>query len=110
MNYIRPAIIALLALAAAGVAVVAANSISFEPQQRFPAGDYPRSVAVADLNGDGAPDLVTANAGSDDVSVLLGSGVGTFEPQQRFAAGNGPLSVAVADLDGDGAPDLVTAN
>jgi uncharacterized membrane protein YkvA (DUF1232 family) len=28
-------------------------------------------VAVADLNGDGLPDLVTANGYSDDVSVLL---------------------------------------
>ena len=44
---------------------------SFQAQQTFPAGDQPFSVAVADLNADGAPDLVTANSGSDDVSVLL---------------------------------------
>ena len=37
-------------------------------------GRGPISVAVADLNGDGAPDLVTANFLSDDVSVLLGAG------------------------------------
>jgi len=67
-------------------------------------------VAVADLDGDGAPDLATANVASDDVSVLLGNGDGTFRDQQRFAAGNGPYSVAVADLDSDGTPDLATAN
>jgi hypothetical protein len=39
--------------------------------QKFAAGDYPRSVAVADLNDDTVPDLVTANVYSDTVSVLL---------------------------------------
>ena len=34
----------------------------------FVAGNGPSSVAVADLDGDTAPDLVTANAGSNDVS------------------------------------------
>jgi hypothetical protein len=83
---------------------------SFQTQQRFAAGDFPSSVAVADLNRDGFPDLVTANGGSNDVSVLLGNGDGTFQPQQRFAAGDYPISVAVADVNGDGFPDLVTAN
>ena len=41
------------------------------PRQKFDAGDQPNSVAVADLNNDGAPDLVTANRDSNDVSVLL---------------------------------------
>ena len=61
-------------------------------------------------NADGVPDLVTANFGSDDVSVLLGSGDGTFGPQQTFPVGDGPESVAVADLNANGALDLVTAN
>jgi hypothetical protein len=53
---------------------------------------------------------VTANAFSDDVSVLLGNGDGTFQAAASFAAGNIPRWVAVADLDGDRIPDLVTAN
>src|SRR5678815_4670509 len=73
-------------------------------------GNGPVAVAVADLNHDGIPDLVTANAFSNDVSVLVGHGDGTFAAPQRVAVGNFPQSVAVADLNGDGIPDLVTAN
>ncbi|MEE9533311.1 MAG: VCBS repeat-containing protein, partial [Acidimicrobiia bacterium] len=78
--------------------------------QKFPAGIRPRSVAIADLDGDTVPDLVTANPISDNVSVLLGNGDGSFQANVSFAAGRGPTSVAVADLDGDSVPDLVTAN
>ena len=42
-----------------------------------------RSVAVADLNDDGIPDVIVTNAASSDVSVLLGRGDGTFQPQRR---------------------------
>ncbi len=67
-------------------------------------------MAVADVNGDGKPDLVVANYGSNTVSVLLGNGNGTFQTQQTFATGSEPYSVAVASLNGDGKPDLVVAN
>ena len=76
-------------------------------------GIDPWSVAVADLDGDTIPDLVTANRTSDDVSVLLGNGDGTFQAAVSFAVGGRfevPWAVAVADLDGDTVPDVVTAN
>ena len=76
---------------------------------RLDAGSTPNSVAVADLNADGVPDIVTANLNSNNVSVLLGSGGGAFQPQQTFPTGSEPLSVAVGDLNADGVPDLVTA-
>ena len=74
----------------------------FQPPQRFATGDGPRSVAVADVNSDGHPDLLIANSGSSDVSVLLGQGDGTFQPQLRVAAGTYPplwrwrMSMAIA--------------
>jgi hypothetical protein len=68
------------------------------------------SLAVADLNGDGKPDLVVANAGSDTVGILLGNGDGTFKKAVTYPAGFFPASVAVADVNGDGKPDLVVAN
>ena len=68
------------------------------------------SLTLGDVNGDGKPDLVVANAGSNTVSVLLGNGNGTFKPQQTFATGSYPVSVTVGDVNGDGKPDLVVAN
>ena len=44
----------------------------------FRVGSRPYGLAVADLNGDGKPDIVTANYRDDNVSVLLGNGDGTF--------------------------------
>ena len=67
-------------------------------------------MAVADLTGDGIPDLIVANYNDDTVSVLLGKGDGTFQPQEVFAVGAKPYSLAVADLTGDGRPDIIVAN
>lgn len=65
------------------------------------------SVAVADLNGDGKPDLVVASL-AGPLAVLLGNGDGTFEP--AVSVDGGESSVVVADLNGDGKPDLVATN
>jgi hypothetical protein len=55
------------------------------------------NAAVADLNGDGTPDLVVGSR------VLLGNGDGTFH--ETAGLGNfGP--VAIADFNGDGKPDI----
>ena len=76
----------------------------------FGAGTNPVSVTVGDFNGDGKTDLVTANETSNNVSVLLGTGVGSFGGATNFAAGTNPYSVAVGDFNGDGKADLATAN
>ena len=83
---------------------------TFRPQQTFAVGRQPFSVAVADVNGDGLPDIITANAADNTVSVLLGNGAGSFGKQQVFATGQHPFTVAVLDLNGDRKPDLVTSN
>jgi hypothetical protein len=76
----------------------------------LPTGSGPVSVATGDLNGDGNPDLVTANYWASTISVLLGSGGGGFGPQTDFAVGVHPRCVALGDLDGDGHLDVVAAN
>jgi len=72
-------------------------------------------VAVFDYNGDGRPDIVTANALSNDATLLRntttpGATTVTFATAQPFGTGVVPGSIAAADLNGDGKPDLIVAN
>jgi hypothetical protein len=83
---------------------------SFMAPVNYSVGTGPQAVVTADLNGDGRLDLITANAGSNNISVLLGNGNGTFGAAQPYAAGAGPAAVTVGDFNGDGKLDIVTAN
>lgn len=76
----------------------------------FDVGNAPRSIAVADVDGDGAPDLVVSNAGTDDVSVLMNDGTGQFSEADRVPVGVEPTAIIALDLNDDGAPDAVVAN
>ena len=88
---------------------------TFQPVVTYStAGYYPVAVLVADVNGDGKPDLLVANANSlakysyGSVAVLLGNGNGTFQTAQTYATVPSMGSaLAVADLNGDGKLDLI---
>jgi hypothetical protein len=69
-------------------------------------------IAVADVNEDGKPDLVVANADAETVTVLLGNGRGNFHPApgSPICAGHLPNDIAIADMNRDGHLDLVIAN
>ncbi len=80
------------------------------PRLEFEVGNYPHGLAIGELNGDGTPDIVTANYAGNSVSVLLGVGGGFFGLRHDFAAGDRPQSVAIGDVNGDGHQDLAVAN
>jgi hypothetical protein len=85
-------------------------AIAFGPPINYTVGTTPSAAITADLNGDGFPDLVVPNAGSGNISVLLGRRNGIFKPQVNYAAGTGPTSAIVADFNGDSKLDVAVTN
>jgi hypothetical protein len=90
---------------------------TFQPSHVYSTGaSLAESVAVADVNGDGNPDLIVAHSSPGStygsaVAVLLGNGDGTYQAPLRFySGGKSALSIAVADINGDGKPDLLVGN
>src|SRR5438034_9889126 len=86
-----------------------AQTLSFAKRD-FPVGSDSITVAVGDFNGDGVPDLVVANEGSNNVAVLLGNGDGSLRAAECSPVGRNPLSVAVGDFNGGGILDLAWTN
>jgi hypothetical protein len=68
-----------------------------------------RSVATADMNGDGLPDVVIGNYTAQTVSVLLNDSAhpGNLLPKVDYPAGGSMFDLAIGDLNGDGTPDVV---
>jgi hypothetical protein len=99
-----------------GISVLLGNGNgTFQPAKTYATIAYPTSVTVADVNGDGKPDLIVTSDGAvftntSGVSVLLGNGDGTFQPAKTFAVPKYPSAVAITDINGDNKPDLLVAD
>ena len=100
------------------VAVLLGNGDgTFRPVVTYDSGgQYPDTVAIADVNGDGRLDIVVGDFWDPSVQrglvgVLLGNGDGTFRPVVTYDSGGvAPSDVAIADVNRDGALDLVVSN
>jgi Bacterial Ig-like domain (group 3)/FG-GAP-like repeat len=79
-------------------------AVGYNFYQVFGISSHTTGIAVADVNGDGIPDLV---AGTDPLAILLGKGDGTFYPGNSYSLSSPVVAPAVADVNGDGIPDLL---
>jgi hypothetical protein len=100
------------------IAVGSANNIrvllgsgdgTFQISRDYAVMGHPTQMAVADVNGDGHLDLVSANADAATISVLLGNGDGTFQPARNIGTSPAPFSIALGDFNADGKIDVAVA-
>jgi hypothetical protein len=99
---------------------------AFEPAHLYRAQSGMFGLAVADLNGDLHPDIVTASQDTDSVTLLINDGSGRFSgPGGTYigyaekggiatnflqGAANAPMTISAVDLNGDGKKDMVAVD
>src|SRR5688572_9462663 len=76
--------------------------------EEFAVGETPSALAIADVNGDFTRDIVTADAGSRGVSILLGDGTSAFASHDLGLPelSSAPTAIGLGHLDGAGSSDL----
>ncbi|TAE22119.1 MAG: hypothetical protein EAZ92_16110, partial [Candidatus Kapaibacterium sp.] len=83
---------------------------TFSPFASYPTANTGWATRMADFDGDGNVDVVTANTLGTNSSVFFGAGNGTTGIQTPYGAGNSPQRMSVADFNNDGKLDYVFSN
>ncbi len=100
----RPVLVVLCALS---LTASPAAAQLLGPRTDLNTGPVPRSVAVADVNEDGLPDVIATVQGTSVVSIFPGNGNLTFQPRVDVPVHSQPIALAVVDWTGDGNLDLL---
>lgn len=76
----------------------------------YDTGTYPQHIRAADLDGDGALDLVFTNSEPSSIGVMRGNGDGSFRSPVSISQEFDSLHIATGDFDGDGRAEAACAN
>jgi gliding motility-associated-like protein len=89
-----------------GVIVFIGSSANLNPA-------VPLGLSVADVTGDGKPDIAVTDYVSNTISVYVNTTAGnniSFAPKMEYTTGSGLVDVKIGDVDGDNFPDLTVSN
>ncbi|MBM3433912.1 MAG: hypothetical protein FJX93_04060, partial [Bacteroidetes bacterium] len=89
------------------------SSSSFAARQSLTTGTTPYFTEVGDIDGDGKPEILVANHGSNTLSVFRNTSTSSalsFSAKVDFTAATNPRGIAIGDINGDGKKDVVVAN
>ncbi|CAF1186071.1 unnamed protein product [Rotaria sordida] len=90
------------------------NAAEFVHQNIYSTGSAPQpfSVAIGDFNNDNRSDIVVANSGTGNLSILLGLDNGTFGMEMMYSIGTNsrPQYVITCDINKDNKLDIVSVN
>jgi hypothetical protein len=78
-------------------------------ETRLASVEWPKAVGIADLNGDGRPEVVAANLSSNDVSVFKNLGNGVFGLAEKWPVGGHPGIVTFGEFKNNGYVDIAVA-
>ncbi len=81
---------------------------NFAVDSMYAVGEDPRTICFADLNNDGAVDLVASSESSPQLTVRYNLGDGTFSAETIVPDQSSPGTVAAGDITGDGYLDLAS--
>ncbi|MES2702142.1 MAG: FG-GAP-like repeat-containing protein [Bacteroidota bacterium] len=90
--------------------------LNFNTKVDFTSGTSAQNIAIADIDGDGQPDLIASNRTSNTISVYRNTTTAgalssaSFAAKVDFTTGSNPETIAVGDIDGDGKIDIAVAN
>jgi hypothetical protein len=110
MFCIRDSRLFLISVFLAIPAFAAAQNNLFTTIAPSAVASLPLAVATGDFNGDGIVDTAVTSSGTNQVSILLGTGDGNFRPAVNYPVGADPVAIVTADFNHDGHLDLAVLN